>query len=203
MLSFYSPNGTYDDLYISNYVTLNVLDVVKRIPGTTNVQIFGAKDYAMRIWLRPDRMTQLKVTTADVNRALNEQNAQFAAGKVGQAPTGGPQELVYTITTKGRLAEAKEFEDIIVRSNPDGSALRLKDVARVELASKDYDFMGRVNGKEATLLGIFLQPGANALDVAEEVHKTMNDISSRFPADMAYNIPYDTTRFVKCPSARC
>ena len=138
VLAFNSPDGSFDDLYVSNYVTLNVLDTIKRVPGTTNVQIFGAKDYAMRIWLRPDRMTQLKLTTADLLRALNEQNAQFAAGKVGQAPTGGPQELVYTITTKGRLQNPREFEEIIIRSNPDGSALHLKDVARVELASKDY-----------------------------------------------------------------
>ena len=99
VLAFNSPDGSLDDLFVSNYVTLNVLDTIKRVPGTTNVQIFGAKDYAMRIWLRPDRMTQLKLTTADLLRALNEQNAQFAAGKVGQAPTGGPQELVYSVTT--------------------------------------------------------------------------------------------------------
>ncbi|HEX7812847.1 MAG TPA: multidrug efflux RND transporter permease subunit [Burkholderiales bacterium] len=197
VLAFNSPDGTYDDLYVSNFVTLNVLDTIKRVPGTTNVQIFGAKDYAMRIWLRPDRMTQLRVTTADLVRALNEQNAQFAAGKVGQAPTGGPQELVYTITTKGRLSEPREFEDIIVRSNPDGSALRLKDVARIELASKDYDFIGRVNGRQSALLGIFLQPGANALEVAESVDKVMKDIGKRFPAGMEYQNVYDTTRFVK------
>ena len=197
VLAFNSPNGTFDDLYVSNYVTLNVLDTIKRVPGTTNVQIFGAKDYAMRIWLRPDRMTQLKLTTADLLRALNEQNAQFAAGKVGQAPTGGPQELVYTITTKGRLADPHEFEEIIVRANPDGSALRLKDVARVELASKDYDFIGRVNGRQSALLGIFLQPGANALDVADDVGRTMAEISKRFPAGMEFQNVYDTTRFVK------
>ncbi len=197
VLAFNSPDGTFDDLYVSNYVTLNVLDTIKRVPGTTNVQIFGAKDYAMRIWLRPDRMTQLKLTTADLLRALNEQNAQFAAGKVGQAPTGGPQELVYTITTKGRLQDPREFEDIIIRSNPDGSALRLKDVARVELASKDYDFIGRVNGKQSALLGIFLQPGANALDVAENVGREMAQITKRFPVGMEYQNVYDTTRFVK------
>ena len=197
VLAFYSPDETFDGLFVSNYVTLNVLDTIKRIPGTTNVQIFGAKDYAMRIWLRPDRMTQLKLTTSDLLRVLNEQNAQFAAGKVGQAPTGGPQELVYTITTKGRLTDAKEFENIIVRSNPDGSALRLKDVARVELASKDYDFIGRVNGKEAALVGIFLQPGANALAVAKEVKKTMKEISDRFPGGLTYSIPYNTTSFVE------
>ncbi|HEX4986978.1 MAG TPA: multidrug efflux RND transporter permease subunit [Burkholderiales bacterium] len=197
VLAFNSPDGSYDDLYVSNYVTLNVLDTIKRIPGTTNVQIFGAKDYAMRIWLRPDRMTQLKVTTADLLRALNEQNAQFAAGKVGQAPTGSGQELVYTVTTKGRLADPREFEEVIVRANPDGSALRLKDVARVELASKDYDFIGRVNGRQSALLGIFLQPGANALDVAKDVEKTMHELSRRFPAGMQYQVVYDTTRFVE------
>jgi len=197
VLAFNSPDGTYDDLYVSNFVTLNVLDTIKRVPGTTNVQIFGAKDYAMRIWLRPDRMTQLKVTTADLVRALNEQNAQFAAGKVGQAPTGGPQELVYTVTTRGRLSEPREFEEIIVRSNPDGSALRLRDVARIELASKDYDFIGRVNGRQSALLGIFLQPGANALDVADDVDKQMKEIAKRFPAGLEYQNVYDTTRFVE------
>src|SRR6185295_14714801 len=125
VLSFYSPDDRYDNLAISNYVTLNVLDQLKRVPGTTNVQIFGAKDYAMRIWVRPDRLTQLKLTPNDLIRALNEQNAQFAAGKIGQSPSGAPQELVYTITTKGRLSEPREFENIIVRANPDGSNLRL------------------------------------------------------------------------------
>src|SRR5574341_144164 len=197
VLAFYSPDGTFDDVYTSNYVTLNVLDTIKRIPGTTNVQIFGAKDYAMRIWLRPDRMTQLKLTTSDIVAALNEQNAQFAAGKIGQTPTAGAQELVYTVTTKGRLSEAAEFENIILRANPDGSTLRLKDVARVELASKDYDFIGRVNGKEATLMGIFLQPGANALAVAEEVDHTMRNLAGRFPQGLQYSVVYDTTRFVK------
>src|SRR6266496_6722088 len=156
---------------------MNVLDVVKRIPGTTNVQIFGAKDYAMRIWVRPDRLTQLRLTTADLVAALNEQNAQFAAGKVGQTPTGGPQELVYTVTTKGRLADPGEFENIIVRANPDGSTLRLKDVAHVELGSKDYEFIGRLNGKPATLVGVFLSPGANALDVAKSVKAEVAQLS--------------------------
>ena len=141
VIAFYSPDGRFDDLYTSNYATLNALDVLKRVPGTTNVQIFGAKDYAMRIWLKPDRMSQLRLTTTDLVQALNEQNAQFAAGKIGQAPTGGPQELVYTITTKGRLADPREFENIIVRANPEGSSLRLRDVARVELAAKDNDFI--------------------------------------------------------------
>ena len=197
VLAFYSPDGRYDDFFTSNYVTLNVLDRLKRVPGTTNVQIFGAKDYAMRIWVRPDRMAQLKLAPSDLVRALNEQNAQFAAGKIGEPPTGGGQELVYTITAKGRLSEPKEFEEIIIRANPDGSRLRLKDVARVELASKDYSFIGKVNGRPATLMGIFLQPGANALDVAKEVRATVDELATRFPQGLTYSAPYDTTRFVE------
>jgi len=197
VLAFYSPEGRHSDVFISNYVTLNVLDLLKRVPGTTNVQIFGAKDYAMRIWVQPDRMTQHRLTPADLIRVVNEQNAQFAAGKVGQSPAPPGQELVYTVTTRGRLSDPKEFEEILVRTNPDGSSLRLKDVARVELASKDYDFIGRINGREATLVGIFLQPGANALGVAGEVKRTVGEIAKRFPQGLAYSVPYDTTRFVE------
>jgi HAE1 family hydrophobic/amphiphilic exporter-1/multidrug efflux pump len=197
VLAFYSPDGRYDDLFTSNYVTLNVLDQIKRIPGTTLVQIFGAKDYAMRIWLRPDRLAQLRLTTSDVTRAINEQNAQFAAGKVGQAPYAGNQDLVYTVVTQGRLAEPEEFENIIVRANPDGSNVRLRDVARVELGSKDYEFVGRYNGKSATLVGVFLQPGANALAVANAVKTEVAQMAERFPQGLAYAVPYDTTRFVE------
>src|SRR5438309_6175313 len=143
VLAFYSPDGRFDDLFTSNYVTLNVLDQLKRLPGTTNVQIFGAHDYAMRIWLKPDRLAQLKLTPGDVFNAVSEQNSQFAAGKIGQSPMPNGQDLVYTITTRGRLSDPKEFEQIIVRSNPDGSAIRVGDIARVELGSKDYEFLGR------------------------------------------------------------
>ena len=196
VLAFTSPDGSRDDLFISNYVTLNVLDALKRVPGTTNVQIFGAKDYAMRIWVRPDRLAQLKLTPTDLLAALNEQNAQFAAGKIGQSPTGGPQELVYTINTQGRLSEPEQFENIVVRANPDGSILRLKDVARVELGSRDYEFIGRVNGKTATLVGIFLQPGANALATADRVKAVMASLSAAYPSGLQHHVVYDTTRFV-------
>ncbi|MDQ2962352.1 MAG: multidrug efflux RND transporter permease subunit [Pseudomonadota bacterium] len=197
VLAFYSPDGRFDDLFTSNYVTLNVLDQLKRLPGTTNVQIFGAHDYAMRVWVKPDRLAQLKLSPADVVAALNEQNAQFAAGKVGQSPIDQKQDLVYTITTRGRLSDPKEFERIIVRANPDGSIVRLSDVAQVELGSKDYEFIGRVNGKPSTLVGIFLSPGANALDVAGSVKQEMTRMSARFPEGLTYSIPYDTTRFVE------
>ena len=197
VLAFYSPDNRFDDLYISNYVTQHVLDRLKRVPGTTNVQIFGAKDYAMRVWIKPDRMAQLQLTTSDIARAINEQNAQFAVGKVGQMPTAGKQELVYTITTRGRLADVREFENIILRSDGQAGVLRLKDVARVELGSRDYEFTGLINGRSATLVGIFLQPGANALGVADDVKATMSELQQRFPQGFVYSIPYDTTRFVE------
>jgi hydrophobe/amphiphile efflux-1 (HAE1) family protein len=197
VVAFYAPDGRYDDMYTSNYVTLNVLDALKRVKGTTNVQIFGAKDYAMRIWLKPDRLAQLKLTTQEIVAAINEQNGQFAAGKIGQQPTNQGQELVYTITTKGRLSEASEFENILLRSNSDGSSLRLKDVARVELGAKDYDFIGRINGKPATLVGIFLQPSANALEVGANVKQTLAQLATRAPQGLSYSIAYDTTRFVE------
>jgi HAE1 family hydrophobic/amphiphilic exporter-1/multidrug efflux pump len=197
VVAFFSPDGRFDDFYTSNYVTLNVLDRLKRVPGTTGVQIFGAKDYAMRIWIRPDRLAQLKLSPGDIARAVNEQNAQFVAGKVGEPPTAGGQEVVYNITTKGRLSEPKEFEEIILRANPDGSRLRLKDVARVELASRDNTFIGKVNGRPATLVGIFLQPGSNALAVARDVKATLEELARAFPQGLAHSVPYDTTRFVE------
>ena len=150
----------------------------------------------MRIWLKPDRLAQLKLTPADVANAINEQNAQFAAGKVGQSPIGGKQDLVYTITTKGRLADPKEFGHIIVRADPDGSTVRLADVARVELGSKDYEFIGRYNGREATLVGIFLAPGANALEVAKTVRNRVATLAKKFPEglDLRHSVRHDALR---------
>ncbi|MBI4985591.1 MAG: efflux RND transporter permease subunit, partial [Rhodocyclales bacterium] len=197
VLAFSSPDGRYDDLYTSNYVTLNVLDVLKRVPGTTNVQIFGAKDYAMRIWVRPDRLAQLRLTTADLTRAINEQNAQYAVGRIGEPPAASGQEMALTVSARGRLSDPGEFGAIVVRANGDGSLLRLKDVARIELGARDYSFIGRQNGRPATLVGIFLKPGANALSVAAEVRRTMQQLAARFPAGLTYEIPYDTTDFVK------
>ena len=196
--AFYSPDDSRDSLWTSNYVTLNILDRIKRIPGTTSVQIFGAKDYAMRIWLRPDVMSQLGVTVEEVAGAIRSQNSQYAAGSIGATPTSqSAQELVYSVTAQGRLSEPEQFEEIIIRSNLDGSSLRLKDIARVELGAKDYNFRGTINGKEAVLLGIFLQPGANALDVAAEVNGVLAEVTQQFPAGLAHLNSYDTTRFVE------
>jgi hydrophobe/amphiphile efflux-1 (HAE1) family protein len=193
--ALYSPDDRYDALFLSNYATQNVLDPIKRVPGTTNVQIFGAKDYAMRLWLRPDRMAQLGVTVGDISSAVSEQNAQYAAGKIG-APPNNTEELTLTVTAKGRLLEPEQFENIVIRSGIKGSVVRLKDVARVELGSKDYNFYGRVNGHPSVPIGVFLQTGANALDTRAAVEKTLLELKAKFPEGMTYSTPYDTTPFV-------
>jgi len=197
VIAFTSPDGRYDNLFTSNYVTLNVLDELKRVPGTTNVQIFGAKDYAMRIWLQPDRLAQLGVSAGEVRAAIAGQNAQFAPGKIGQSPTGEGQELVYTLTTRGRLTSPAEFESIVIRANSDFGMVRLRDVARVELGSKDYEFVGRVNNVPATLIGIFLQPGANALEAGNAVRDKLAELGASYPPGLRSDITYDTTRFVE------
>ena len=195
VVAVYSPDDRYSDLFISNYVAQNMLDAIKRVPGTTNVQIFGAKDYSMRIWLRPDRMAQLGITVADISAAVTEQNAQYAAGKIG-APPGNTEELTLTVTAKGRLLEPEQFANIVVKSGANGAVTRLRDVARVELGSKDYNFYGRVNGHASVPVGVFLQTGANALDTRAAVEKTLQELKAKFPEGLTYATPYDTTPFV-------
>jgi hydrophobe/amphiphile efflux-1 (HAE1) family protein len=195
VVAVYSPDDRYSDLFISNYVSQNMLDAVKRVPGTTNVQIFGAKDYAMRLWLRPDRMAQLGITVADISAAVSEQNAQYAAGKIG-SPPGNTEELTLTVTAKGRLLEPEQFANIVIKSGANGAITRLKDVARVELGSKDYNFYGRINGHAAVPIGVFLQTGANALDTRAAVEKTLQELKAKFPEGLTYATPYDTTPFV-------
>ncbi|WP_323892420.1 efflux RND transporter permease subunit [Aeromonas veronii] len=197
VVTLQSPNGEFDTTYLSNYALLNITDELKRIPGLGDATLFGGTDYAMRIWLRPDRLAQLELTPSDVIGAIREQNTQFAAGKIGAQPTTAPIDFTYTVQTKGRLEDVKEFQNIIVRSMPDGSKIRVKDVARVELGGKDYDVTASVNGKSAIGIFTYLQPGANAVQVAEDVEKTMARLQERFPQGLEYRIPYDTTEFVK------
>lgn len=192
-----SPDETYDQIFISNYTTINVIDELQRLEGISNVQNMGARDYSMRIWLRPDRLAELELTTNDVVNAIKEQNAQFAVGQIGQAPNPHPVEMNIPITTKGRLSDPKDFENIILRAYEDGSILYLKDVGRIELGAQDYSIEGRLNGKEVTLVAIYQQYGANALDVANSVRATMKDLAKRFPTGIEYSIPYDTTEFIK------
>ena len=192
-----SPDKRYDSIFLSNYALLNVVDELKRIPGVGDVQNFAAQDYAMRVWLRPDRMSQLGVTTSDIANAVQEQNAQFAAGRMGEAPMNADVGVTWQITTQGRLATAEQFGNIILRTEKDGSILRLKDVARLELGAQSYSFVGRCNGEEAVPLGIFLAPGANALDTAAAIRTRMTQLAADFPTGLTWSIPYDTTTFVR------
>jgi multidrug efflux pump len=187
----------YDTLYLSNYATLNILDELKRVKGVGDASIFGAQDYSMRIWLRPDRMAQLGVTTTDIASAITAQNAQYAAGKIGQEPSPSAQQLVYTVTAKGRLIEPEQFGNIIVRADGPRGVLYLKDVARIELGAQTYNVQTSLDGLPGVGIPIFLQSGANALDVAAEIKSTMTSLKSRFPEGVDWEVPYDTSDFVK------
>lgn len=192
-----SPNSSRDMLYLSNYASQNVVDELKRVPGTADIIVFGARDYSMRIWLKPDRMAQLGLTTADITNAINAQNAQYAAGKIGADPAPKGQQLVYTVTARGRMLQPEEFGNIILRSSGPNGVLKLKDVARIELGAQSYDQANTVNGQPSIALAVFLQSGANALDVANAVRDKMVELKKdRFPEGVDYLIPYDTTRFV-------
>jgi HAE1 family hydrophobic/amphiphilic exporter-1/multidrug efflux pump len=192
-----SPEGTRTPLYLSNYALVNILDDLKRIPGVGDAQIFGALDYSMRLWLRPDRMAQLGVTTTEISNAIAAQNKQNAAGKIGQEPAPNGQQLVYTVTAKGRLATPEQFGNIVIRADGPKGALYLKDVARVELGAQNYDASTALLGKPVVGVGIFLQSGANALDVAKKVKLRMDELKQKFPSDVDYVVPFDTTKFVQ------
>ncbi|MFL9610120.1 efflux RND transporter permease subunit [Methylobacillus sp. Pita2] len=196
-LMLVSPNKTYDPLYLSNYATINVLDELKRIKGVGDVTVFGTQDYSMRIWLRPDKMAQLGVTTSDIAAAIAAQNAQYAAGRIGQDPAPDDQQIVYTVTAKGRLIEPEQFANIIVKANGPRGVLYLKDVARIELGAQNYNIRTTLQGQPGVGIPVFLQTGANALDTAEAIKAKMEELKQRFPEDMDYRIPYDTSDFVK------
>ncbi len=191
-----SPDSSRSALYLSNYALANVLDELKRLPGVGDAQIFGALDYSMRVWLKPDRMAQLGVTTTDVAQAIAAQNKQNAAGKIGQEPAPEGQQLVYTVTAKGRLISPEQFGDIIIRAEGPGGVLRLRDIARIELGAQSYDASTRLLGKPVIGIGIFLQSGANALEVAQSIRVRMDELKQKFPSGVDYVVPFDTTKFV-------
>jgi preprotein translocase subunit SecF len=191
------PTGQYSPIYLNNYALLNVIDDLKRVPGVGDASLFGAgKDYSMRIWLRPDKLAQYSLTPSDVSAAIQEQNAQFAAGRFGEEPDAEGA-YTYTATTDGRLPDAAAFENIILRSDSNAATLRLKDVARVELGTQAYNSQANYNGKPAAAIGIYLQPGANALETAEGVKARMEELKQNFPDGITYAVPYDTTKFVQ------
>lgn len=192
-----AEESRFNPIYVSNYALLNVVDELKRVSGVGDASLFGAKDYSMRIWLKPDALARYDLTPTDVSEAIQEQNANFAAGQFGQEPVAADQPFTYIVKTPGRLPDAEAFGNIILRSDVNGAALRLRDVARVELGAQDYAFQSYYNGAPSVAIGIYLQPGANALSTAEAVTARMDELSQRFPDGIEYAVPYDTTLFVQ------
>jgi HAE1 family hydrophobic/amphiphilic exporter-1 len=197
IVSLASPDGRYDDLFLANYATLRLKDVLTRIPGVGDVATFPSSDYSMRIWLDPRQLESRNLTTEDVLGAVREQNVQVAAGQIGQPPAPAGQGFQYSVNVMGRLSDVEQFENIIVKIGADGGITRLSDVARVELGGKSYGVISRLRDGTSASIAIYQLPGANALDIAKRVRATMQELSAAFPDGLAYSIPYDTTIFVE------
>ena len=197
VIALTSSDPRYDTLYLSNYATINLLDELKRIPGVADATIFGARDYSMRVWLNPPRMALLGVTPTDVAQAIAAQNYQYASGKIGAEPAPPGQAIVYTVTARGRLDEATDFGNIVLRANGPNGTLRIRDVARVELGAASYDAFTNLDGKPALGIAVYLQSGGNALKVADSVRAGIARLSTDFPRGVSQIIPFDTTRFVQ------
>lgn len=197
IITFDSPDGRYDPLFVSNYATLNVIDELRRIPGVGNVQVFGARDYSIRIWLQPDRLAELGLTPGDIVAAVREQNVQSAAGRLGDEPIDERVDLTLSVTTQARLSDPEEFERIVIRTGEGGEIVRLKDVARVELGARDYSFGLSRQGRPVIGAALQLAPNANALQSAAAVYAKMEELGRSFPAGLEYAIPYDTSKYVR------
>jgi HAE1 family hydrophobic/amphiphilic exporter-1 len=193
VISLYSPDGRYDPAFLANYALINVNDALLRVKGVGDIRNLGSSDYSMRIWLKPDVCARLGLTVTDVQNALRAQNVVNPAGQVGAEPAPPGQQLTFTVRAQGRLVEPEEFANVVVRENPDGSAVRIKDIARTELGSLNYQQYGTFNGKPAAVIAAFQTPGSNALDVAANIRKTMEDLAKRFPTGIAYKVSLDTT----------
>ncbi|WP_419777833.1 efflux RND transporter permease subunit [Malaciobacter marinus] len=197
VVMLHSPSNAHDIKYLSNYALINIVDDLKRISGVGDATIFGAKDYAIRVWIDPQKLAKQKLTTAEVIDAIKEQNAQYAAGKFAAEPIVNKQMFTYTLQTQERMSTPEQFGNIIIRANEDGSALTLKDVATIELGAQSYNMTTELNNQPAIPIGIFLQSGANALETAKAVENVLENASKTFPAGLEYKIPYDSTEFVE------
>lgn len=198
VIAIYSPDNSLDSNYVANYANIYVLDAIKRLPGANQASIFGSPDYAMRVWLKPDRMASLGITATDVQNVVAAQNQQFAAGRLGQSPTAGLVQQTLPVVTAGRMTEPTQFDNIILRaSNENAAIVRVKDIGRTELGAKDYSIRSTYNGKTATLIAVYQQPGANALDVSKQVRATLDQLKKSFPQGLDYTISLDTTEFVQ------
>ena len=197
MISVNSPTGTYDNLYIANYAAIYIKDELARIKGVGKVQVFGSTEYSMRIWLDANKMASLGVSTSEVAAAVQAQNTQTPAGDLGVEPMKDPQMIKLTMRTRGRLEDPKEFEEIVVRSKPDGSQIKLKDIARVELGAESYSYFSRIGGKNAAIISVSQLPEANAIDLSNKIQKKMEELSKGFPQGIEYEIQHDETEFVR------
>jgi len=195
-VALHSPGGTYDELFLSNYAAINIIENIKRVKGVGNVQLFGA-EFGMRIWLHPNRMATLGLTPSDILQAIREQNVQAPAGQVGQLPAPDDQQFQYSVQVRGRLTDPEEFGDIIVRAQPNGNFIRIKDVARVELGAKDYNFSTRYNGKPAAAFSINLTPDGSAIETSQLLLSRLDELARSFPPDLKYDVVHDSTVFVK------
>ena len=192
-----SPNGTYNSLYLANYASMYIKDELARTKGSAGVAVYGAGDYSMRIWLKPDKMASLGVSTADVGNAIQSQNVQTPAGNIGTEPMETPQMMKFTLKTKGRLKSVEEFENIIIKANKDGSNVKVKDVARVELGAESYTNRSMIEGRESAIIAVTQLPDANTIDLVNRINKKMKLLSKKFPNDMEYHVQYDVTEFVR------
>ena len=196
LIALRSPQSTYDNVFLANYASINLVDQLTRVPGISNVNVFGAGQYAMRLWVKPDQLAKLGVTVTDIITAMRAQNTVNPAGQIGGEPAPAGQEFTYTVRAPGRLTSVEDFEQIVVRANPDGSLLRLREVARIELGAQTYSWSGRLDGKGAAVMALYQLPGTNALQAAEGVKALMGRVARQFPADMDYTIALDTTQAV-------
>jgi multidrug efflux pump len=198
LIGIYSPDGRYDEKYIGNYANLYILDALKRVPGANQAQIMGLPDLAMRMWLQPERMASLGITASDIQRSVSQQNQQFGAGSLGQSPTTEPVEMTFPVVTEGRFTEPDQFEDIILRADPRGTAIvRFKDVGWAEEGQKSYMLRSTLNGSPSTFVAVYQQPGSNAIEVAENVQKTMEELKKTFPEGIDYKVSFDTTKVIQ------
>ena len=193
LFSLYSPKGTYDATFLANYAYININDPMSRVPGIGQVTIFGAGQYAMRFWVRPDTLASLGITVSDIAAALTNQNKVNPSGQIGAEPVPRGQQFTYTVRAQGRLLTAEEFGDVVVRANPDGSIVRMKDVARVELGAQSYNQIGRLNGNPSAIIAVYQLPGSNAIDTMNSAKQLMDELKTRFPEDLEYTVSLDTT----------
>src|SRR5579864_1803093 len=196
LISLNSPHGSYDGRFLSNYAYINLNDQLTRVPGIGSVQVFGAGQYAMRLWVRPDQLAKLGITVPEIVNAIQTQNTVNPAGQIGSEPAPKGQQYTYSVRAQGRLVSPEDFGDIVIREAPNGGTVRVSDVARVELGARDYSLAGRLDGKPGAIIALYQLPGSNAVEAADGVKKVMAEVKKRFPQDLDYVVSLDTTRAV-------